>query len=210
MGGAAASRVPIMITTGKHVRPPPSPEHSIRPTRAFCAAPSLDCCSEATASGPYPKALIVPHARLCYSGAVAASGYVLLSPFVTRLNALSLLGPSHRVPFYGLAACSADEFSTPLGTIPLESKAIEAWRCVCLKYTCWTKLIKASIAWKYNLPFLQVLLGEFALVPLVVGYCVCRRGGRSPGTSLVRGRNADRRQLGLESLPRLWNGAQHR
>ncbi len=72
-----------------------------------------------------PKAIIVPHAGYVYSGPVAASAYVRLMPASDQIHRVVLLGPSHRVPLLGLASSTADAFSTPLGTIPLDRKAIE-------------------------------------------------------------------------------------
>ena len=61
------------------------------------------------------KALIVPHAGLIYSGAVAASAYRLLKPRRQAIQRVVLLGPNHRVPLRGLALPSVDQFTTHIG-----------------------------------------------------------------------------------------------
>jgi hypothetical protein len=72
-----------------------------------------------------PKAIIVPHAGYIYSGPVAASAYARLLPAKDQIHRVVLLGPSHRVPFRGLASSSATHFVTPLGQIPLDRQLIE-------------------------------------------------------------------------------------
>ena len=56
----------------------------------------------ATASGPAPKAIIVPHAGYIYSGPIAANAYAMLAPVRERIEKVVLLGPAHRVAFRGL------------------------------------------------------------------------------------------------------------
>ncbi|MEW8394774.1 MAG: AmmeMemoRadiSam system protein B, partial [Candidatus Thiodiazotropha sp.] len=81
-----------------------------------------------SAAGPGnpPKAVIVPHAGYIYSGPIAASAYARLAAAAGRISRVVLLGPSHRVPFYGLATSEADYFRTPLGDIPIDRQALEA------------------------------------------------------------------------------------
>lgn len=120
--------------------------------------------------GPVPKALIAPHAGYVYSGPVAASAYIQLIPAKFTINRVVLLGPSHRVPLYGIAASSATHFATPLGLIPIDRQAIDLI----------SHLPQVSIndnahsqehSLEVHLPFLQQVLDEFSLVPLVVGQC---------------------------------------
>jgi AmmeMemoRadiSam system protein B len=118
--------------------------------------------------GPVPKAIIAPHAGYIYSGPVAASAYARIQAARDRIKCVVLLGPAHRVPFYGLAASSADYFATPLGTIPVDQIDIRRL----------TELPQVKIldeahtdehSLEVNLPFLQECLGDFSLIPLVVG-----------------------------------------
>ena len=117
---------------------------------------------------PVPKALIAPHAGYIYSGPIAAAGYSRLAPARERITRVVLLGPSHFVGFYGLAADSAEGWQTPLGTVPIDRPVVE-------------RLIKARLigvldaahtrehSLEVQVPFLQVALGEFALGPIVAG-----------------------------------------
>jgi hypothetical protein len=123
---------------------------------------------------PPPKALIVPHAGYTYSGAVAASGYAQLRPIAASIRRVAVLGPAHRVAVRGLALPDIDlqepsgAFDTPLGTIPLDGPAcrdlLELPQVVASG-----RAHQSEHSIEVQLPFLQVLLPEFTLVPLVVG-----------------------------------------
>ncbi len=115
-----------------------------------------------------PKCLIAPHAGYVYSGAVAASAYARLAPVREAVHRVVLLGPAHRVPLRSLGASSAQAFATPLGNVPLDSDAMQ--RALALPQV---ELADAAHAPEHSLevqlPFLQVALGDFSLVPFVVG-----------------------------------------
>lgn len=118
--------------------------------------------------GPVPKAIIVPHAGYIYSGPIAASAYIQLIPARYAINRVILLGPSHRIPLHGLAASSASQFQTPLGLIPVDTHSIER-----IRHFPQVSINDAAHAQEHSLevhlPFLQQVLDEFSLVPLVVG-----------------------------------------
>jgi AmmeMemoRadiSam system protein B len=115
---------------------------------------------ERSAESP-AKAVIAPHAGYMYSGPIAASAYARLDSAVTRVV---LLGPAHRYPVRRLAAHSAEAFATPLGLVPVDPTARE------LPYTEVEDLAHAGEhSLEVHLPFLQVVLSEFTLVPLLVG-----------------------------------------
>lgn len=123
---------------------------------------------QADEAGPLPKALIVPHAGYPYSGSVAASGYILARPIRDRVERVVLVGPSHHVPFYGLAASSSDGFATPLGTISLDRKMIG----ISHKFPQVHVLDQAhrrEHSLEVQLSFLQMVLREFSLLPFAVG-----------------------------------------
>jgi AmmeMemoRadiSam system protein B len=117
--------------------------------------------------GPPPVAIIAPHAGYVYSGPIAASAYARLVPLRGRIRRVVLIGPAHRVPFRGLAVSGADAFETPLGAIPLERDAIAA-----ISALPQVKRLDAAFDGEHclevHLPFLQTVLGDFKLVPIVV------------------------------------------
>lgn len=117
---------------------------------------------------PAPKALIAPHAGYIYSGPVAASAYARLAARRGEITRVVLLGPSHRVFLRGLAAPDVDAFETPLGSVPVD----RAWLARALALPQVQVLYRAhelEHSLEVHLPFLQVALDAFALVPLVVG-----------------------------------------
>ena len=115
-----------------------------------------------------PKALIAPHAGYIYSGPVAASAYALLIPVSQQIRRVVLLGPAHRVALRGLALPDAEVFDTPLG--PVEIDAAAARQIVGLPQVRVSGYAHAQEhSLEVQLPFLQILLAEFKLLPLVVG-----------------------------------------
>jgi len=135
--------------------------------------------------GVQAKAWILPHAGYIYSGPVAGTGYRQLCADRDVIRRVVLLGPSHRVAFSGLASSSHDGFATPLGVVPVDRDALE--RLHDLPQV--TELDRAHAqehSLEVHLPFLQVALDRFTLVPLVVG-------------------DADEAEV-AEVLDRLWGG----
>ena len=121
-----------------------------------------------TPTGPVPKALIAPHAGYLYSGPIAASAYVQLIPARDVIKRIILLGSSHFVAFEGLAASSAEGFATPLGVVRVDGEAIGRLLSsgqISIRDEAHTH----EHALEVQLPFLQTVLNEFVLVPLVAG-----------------------------------------
>lgn len=115
-----------------------------------------------------PRALIVPHAGLRYSGSVAASAYQLLKG--KSFSRVLLLGPNHYVPVQGVAAPSVSAFETPLGELALDQEYIQELlrkRLVVVSDLAHEK----EHCLEVQLPFIQEIFGESApkLVPLLVG-----------------------------------------
>lgn len=146
---------------------------------------------QATVSGPPPRAIIAPHAGYIYSGPIAANAYHLLEARRDQIKRVVLLGPSHRVPLLGLAASSADSFATPLGDVPLDREMItRLTRLPQVKIMDEAHMMEHSL--EVQLPFLQTILAEFKLVPLVVGEAsadevceVLEQAGLSDATLIV-------------------------
>jgi AmmeMemoRadiSam system protein B len=124
---------------------------------------------DAHAADVKPKALIAPHAGYVYSGPIAASAYATLAPRASAIRRVVLLGPSHFVPFRGLALPESKAFRTPLGTVELDA---EAFKAIADKPGV-IRLEQAHArehSLEVHLPFLQVALPAFKLVPLAVGF----------------------------------------
>ena len=122
----------------------------------------------ATTHQPAPKAIIVPHAGYIYSGPIAASAYNNLRSLHQQIKKVVLLGPAHRVAFLGLAATSADFFITPLGKIKIDRYAMARISHLPQVITL-DEAHAQEHSLEVQLPFLQVVLDDFELIPLVVG-----------------------------------------
>jgi AmmeMemoRadiSam system protein B len=129
-----------------------------------------DCLSGARGGGntTVPKAIIAPHAGLIYSGPVAASAYVRLEPARATITRVVLIGPSHRVALKGLALPGNEAFATPFGPVKVDAAAVAA-----IAALPQVSVMPAAHAEEHSLevhlPFLQRILDDFTLVPLVAG-----------------------------------------
>ncbi len=154
-------------------------EHVREPAVAGLFYPSgkADCDQEVSAllaqnpleeDLPAPKAVIVPHAGYIYSGPIAAKAYNLLAKHARVIKRVVLMGPSHRVALRGLAVSSADYFRTPLGEVPIDGDMVsELLRMK--QVTLMDSAHQNEHSLEVHLPFLQKVLNDFRLVPLVVG-----------------------------------------
>ncbi|HED33487.1 MAG TPA: AmmeMemoRadiSam system protein B [Gammaproteobacteria bacterium] len=123
-----------------------------------------------SASTRLPRALIVPHAGYIYSGAIAASAYHLLESEVQKINQVILLGPSHHLAFNGIATPDADYFATPLGNIRINQAFCH--KALTLDFVqALSTAHQREHSLEVQLPFLQTVLADFELTPLVVGNC---------------------------------------
>ena len=115
-----------------------------------------------------PKAVIVPHAGFVYSGPIAGSALSLLRRESDQIRRIVLLGPAHRVPVRGLALPGVDGFETPLGVVPVDAELVD--QVVGLPQVGISREAHApEHCLEVELPFLQVLLGSFSVLPLLVG-----------------------------------------
>ena len=134
-------------------------------TRALTAA-----AASSSSSPTPPKAIVAPHAGYVYSGPVAASAYACLEPLRATVRRVVLLGPAHRVLVDGLAVSSADSFVTPLGPVPVD---VQLRQLVLTRpqVQVGDRAHAHEHSLEVHLPFLQLCLEEFTLLPLVVGHC---------------------------------------
>ncbi len=120
--------------------------------------------------GPRPKVLIVPHAGYVYSGATAASAYLRLAPWRNDIRRVVLLGPAHRVYLEQVALPGCDSYASPLGEVPIDVEL--AAIATELPGVCVSEQAhREEHSLEVQLPFLQRLLGDFSLLPMVVGHC---------------------------------------
>lgn len=118
--------------------------------------------------GTLPKALIAPHAGYIYSGDVAATAFATLKEHAEQIKRVILIGPAHYVAVRGIAIPTTAAFATPLGQVPVDHDVLEK-----IDARPWVVRTDGphipEHALEVELPFLQSVLGDFRLVPLVVG-----------------------------------------
>jgi MEMO1 family protein len=113
-------------------------------------------------------ALIAPHAGYRYSGTVAATAYARLLHGAHRIRTVVLVGPAHFVSVSGVAASGATAFATPLGAVPVDRTALA--RALAQPGVGVNDAAHApEHSLEVQLPFLMEVLGDFAIVPLLVG-----------------------------------------
>ncbi|MDR3567228.1 MAG: AmmeMemoRadiSam system protein B [Syntrophobacteraceae bacterium] len=111
--------------------------------------------------------LVAPHAGFLYSGGVAAWSYKLLSK--KMFDRVLIMAPSHRVGFTGASVSAADGYRTPLGVVPLDRELIEELRKYSELVGYNPQAESGEHSLEIQLPFLQVVLGDFRLTPLLIG-----------------------------------------
>ncbi len=125
--------------------------------------------SQATPKGgAAPKAIIAPHAGYIYSGPMAAEAYATLRPARNIIKRVILLGPCHRVALQGLGLPSVDYFRTPLGDISIDKIAIKEILSLPQVQT-FDATHEREHSLEVHLPFLQTVLDDFTLLPIIVG-----------------------------------------
>lgn len=111
------------------------------------------------------KALISPHAGFIYSGPTAAYGYKLIKK-KTYQNVI-LLGPSHKMMFQNIALSNFAFWRTPLGNVlcsPLYKKLKDEH-----DFQLLNEVHALEHSLEVQLPFLQTVLKDFRITPLVTG-----------------------------------------
>jgi AmmeMemoRadiSam system protein B len=115
-----------------------------------------------------PKAVIAPHAGYVYSGPVAGRAFAALGEAAPQFRRVVVIGPGHFVPFHGIAVPSAAAFRTPLGDVPVDRDALETILDLPQVRSA-DRPHEPEHALEVELPFLQAVLEDFALVPLLAG-----------------------------------------
>jgi AmmeMemoRadiSam system protein B/AmmeMemoRadiSam system protein A len=111
-------------------------------------------------------ALISPHAGYRFSGQAAAANYQLLRGQDVRR--VVLLAISHRYPVHGVSIPDVTDFETPLGLVPVDTRAVERLRRSPLVSSV-MRAEEGEHSLEIQLPLLQRVLPKFSLVPILVG-----------------------------------------
>ncbi len=142
---------------------PADPQALRKDLEGYLAAADV---TQARRTGARIVALVSPHAGYRYSGGVAAHGYRMLQGQAIRR--VIVMGPSHHVPFTGLALPDATHWRTPLGEVPIDTKAVAALASSPL-FQVREDAFRREHSVDMQVPFLQVVAPGAMLVPIVVG-----------------------------------------
>jgi len=114
------------------------------------------------------KAIIVPHAGYVYSGVVAAAGFKLLKNLDAKKKwKVLLLGPSHFVGFYGVAAPEVQGWETPLGVVSVKNILDEIGDSQIIQPR--EDVFAQEHSLEVEVPFLQTVMNNWILYPLCLG-----------------------------------------
>jgi len=108
--------------------------------------------------------LIAPHAGYSYSGQTAAYAYHQLEG--VSYGVVAIVSPVHRMPLGRFAITSAAAYETPLGLVKLDGELVGA-----LEEKVRINRVDhdGEHSLEIQLPFLQVALGDFCLLPVMIG-----------------------------------------
>ncbi|MFA7229070.1 MAG: AmmeMemoRadiSam system protein B, partial [Melioribacteraceae bacterium] len=111
--------------------------------------------------------IISPHAGFLYSGNTAAAAYNTIRD--KEYKTVVIISPSHREYFPGISIFSGDAYKTPLGSVPVNKEMAD-------KLTSDEEFIfkglnghRTEHALEVQIPFLQIVLKNFLIVPIVLG-----------------------------------------
>jgi hypothetical protein len=136
-------------------------------------------------------ALVCPHAGYMFTGPVAAACFAQLKG--RKYTRVVVIAPSHYVNFPFSSIYDGDAYATPLGTVPVD----QDFRARLAKLSSSIKISdrghvkeaeNAEHALEVQLPWLQRTLGEFKLVPIIMGdqtYGLERALGRALSKALL-------------------------
>jgi hypothetical protein len=174
----------IVWTQSSAVRPP-GVAGTFYPADPKELAQMVDGFLAQATPAPEPNlvAIVSPHAGYQFSGHVAAWSYSLIKG--RKYSRVVVIAPSHYDAFNFVSVYDGAAYSTPLGRVPVDQAFAK-------KLAAANSSIKLSSrghqsggqqsehALEDQLPFLQRTLGDFQLVPIVMGdqdYSMCRALG---------------------------------
>jgi len=117
-------------------------------------------------------AVVAPHAGYQFSGPVAAYTYAALKG--RKFSRVVVIAPSHYEAFDFTSVYDSDAYATPLGTVPVDKafakQLVQMSPTIKFSSRGHTPTKEgAEHALEVELPWLQRVLGDFELVPIVMG-----------------------------------------
>lgn len=112
-------------------------------------------------------AIISPHAGYIYSGQVAAYGYKQIQG--SDIKNVILIGPSHHSAFKGASVYTRGSFRTPLGDVKINERLAEDLLNESADIRFSPEAYEGEHSLEVQLPFLQTVLKDFTIVPVLIG-----------------------------------------
>jgi len=140
---------------------PAQPDQLAREIDRYVAAATVDLPSVRL------RALVAPHAGLIYSGPVAAFAYAAAR--TSAYPTLVLVGPSHFVPFRGVALWRGGAWDTPFGPVAVDAALASAIRERSDEIADIPEAHGREHSLEMQLPFVARLFPGASIVPLVMG-----------------------------------------
>jgi len=112
-------------------------------------------------------AIVVPHAGYMYSGQVAAAAYIHLLD--QEFDYVVVIAPSHREYFKGISVLPALGYSTPLRDVKIATSYCERLIEQNDNIIASWEGHNEEHALEVQLPFIQRVLGDFELIPIIMG-----------------------------------------
>lgn len=122
--------------------------------------------------------LVVPHAGYQFSGKTAGRAYAELVRLPQKPRKILMLGPAHRVYVPHISVAAVQAYQTPLGLVKVSDTA----HALARQYGYYPEVHRQEHSLEVQLPFLQCILPDFEIIPIVIG-------------------GADPEQLALQLLP---------
>ncbi len=113
------------------------------------------------------KGIVAPHAGYVYSGYTAAVAYKLLEG--KTFDTVAIISPSHRDRFEGISVFDGKGYRTPLGIVEVDTNLREELLKVDGVIVQSHLGHRTEHALEVQLPFLQTVLKDFRILPIVMG-----------------------------------------
>jgi len=118
---------------------------------------------------PRARGVLSPHAGYRYAGRVMAESFRALAAWRGRAGRVFLLGPSHFVPFLGVALFPHRAWATPLGEVAVDREGVEGLLALGKPFLAYEAPFLEEHSLEVLLPFLQRLLPQTPILPLLFG-----------------------------------------
>jgi len=96
---------------------PATPDALNRAVRTALAAAQVESVAA--------KAIVAPHAGYIYSGPIAGTSFQSVAHLKHHIRRIVLIGPTHRLHFFGIAVPTATGLATPLGTVAIDHAGVD-------------------------------------------------------------------------------------